>query len=106
MHLVRLLREGYADTPCETDARALYSQGLKAGYDVKLVDDTAVKVVSEKKGVGRRFLVAGRIFSMADLAEYLPEKRAKKVSSLDRFEFVDCWDYAREDDALRVRRVA
>ena len=73
---------------------------------MKVVDDTAVKVVSEKKGIGRRFLVAGRIFSMADLAEYLPEKRAKKVSSLDRFEFVDFGDYARDDDALRIRRVA
>ena len=105
-HLVRLLREGYADAAVERDAKALYSQALKAGYDVKLVDDTAVKVVSEKKGIGRRFLVAGRIFSMADLAEYLPEKRAKKVSKLDRFEFVDFGDYARDDDALRIRRVA
>jgi len=105
-HLVRLVREGYADTGAEWDAEALYSQALKAGYDVKVVDGTAVKVVSEKKGIGRRFLVAGRIFSMADLAEYLSDDRAKKVSKLDRFEFVDFGDYARDDDALRIRRVA
>jgi hypothetical protein len=94
------------DNPCRTDARALYSQALKAGYDVKLVDDTAVKVVSEKPSVGRRFLVAGRIFSMADLGEYLPTEKHKKVSKLDFLEFVDFGDYARDDDALRVRRVA
>lgn len=104
--LIRLLRDGYVDNPCRTDARALYSQALKAGYDVKVVDDTAVKVVSEKPSVGRRFLVAGRIFSMADLGEYLPTEKHKKVSKLDRFEFVDFGNYARDGDALRVRRVA
>jgi len=105
-HLVRLVREGYADTGAEWDAKALYSQALKAGYDVKVVDDTAVKVVSEKPTVGRRFLVAGRIFSMADLGEYLSTEKHQEVSKLDFLGFVDFGDYARDDDALRVRRVA
>jgi hypothetical protein len=40
------------------------------------------------------------------LGEYLPTEKHKKVSKLDFLEFVDFGDYARDDDALRVRRVA